>query len=336
MSQAENNSAFARVPFNFHTQKAEEFRNSMKQENNQPVNSDANQPVPPQGQPVQATQPVNPVQPEPAPVSALVQQAVPPYPMPPLQYPQPPQQQQVVDASVAQRLEDERNAAYQEIQQLRQAVANLSTEQYHNQRENAVNNALSQELLESLGTIDADDARKLAGAMYDSMSAPMEQMRGELQQQRKMLDQQAQKAQQDAAYQNIARLNSEVMRYHPDFAQVVNMPEFRDFLMQRDGYSYETRDQRAAREYQNGNPAYIIDLLYQFKGTRPDVQKAMTVAPSNAPSHVQAPTSQDSGTPQYTLRELNDLFGMRRISHEQYKAELAKLKPAIAAQYYQQ
>ena len=330
MSQVENNSAFARVPFNFHQQKAEEFRRSLEQEN-QPASSDVTQPVPPQEPPVQATpqQPATPSA-EPAPAPAM-----PPYPMPPLQYAQP-APQQPTDASLAQRLEEERNAAYQEIQQLRQAVANLSTAQYQTQRDNAVNNALSPELLESLGTIDAEDARKLAGAMYDSMSAPMEQMRSEIQQQKQAIAQQAQRAQQDAAYQNIARLNSEVMRYHPDFAQVVNDPKFREFLMQRDGYSYETRDQRAAREYQNGNPAYIIDLLYQFKGTRPNIQQAMSVAPSNAPSHVQSAPASQPGASQYTLRELNDLFSMRRISPEQYKEELAKLKPAIAAQYYQQ
>ncbi len=325
MSQVENNNAFARVPFNFHQQKAEEFRNSMNQENTQSAPATAEPPV-------QATAP----QPEP-PVQATAPQ--PDYPMPPLQQyipPQPQPQQQVVDAGVAQRLADERNAAYQEIQQLRQAVANLSTAQYQTQRDNVVNNALSPELLDSLGTIDADDAKKLAGAMYDSMSAPMEEMRSELQQQRQAIAQQAQAAQQNAMYQNIARLNSEVMRYHPDFAQVVNDPKFRDFLMQRDGYSYETRDQRAAREYQNGNPAYIIDLLYQYKGTRPNVQQAMSVAPSNAPSHVQAAPATQQGAPQYTLRELNDLYSMRRISPEQYKEELAKLKPTIAAQYYQQ
>lgn len=327
--QVESNNAFARVPFNFHQQRADEFRKSMAQEN-QPAPTDVQpQPSTPDPQP-QATQQTTPA-PEPA------QQTPPPYPMPPLQYPQQPQpQQQVVDAGIAQRLEDERNAAYQEIQQLRQAVANLSTAQYQTQRDNAVNSALSPELLESLGTIDAEDAKKLAGAMYDSMSAPMEQMRNEIQQQKQAIAQQAQRAQQDAAYQNIARLNSEVMRYHPDFAQVVNDPKFREFLMQRDGYSYETRDQRAAREYQNGNPAYIIDLLYQFKGTRPNIQQAMSVAPSNAPSHVQSTPATQQGESQYTLRELNDLYSMRRISPEQYKAELAKLKPTIAAQYYQQ
>lgn len=327
--QENTNNAFARVPFNFHQQKAEEFRKSMAQEN-QPDPSGVQPTNPSQDNVQQTTQQAVP---QPAP-----SQEMPPYPMPPLQYaqPQPQPQQQVVDAGVAQRLEDERNAAYQEIQQLRQAVANLSTAQYQTQRDNAVNHALSPELLDSLGTIDAEDAKKLAGAMYDSMSAPMEQMRNEIQQQRQAIAQQAQRAQQDAAYQNIARLNSEVMRYHPDFAQIVNDPKFRDFLMQRDGYSYETRDQRAAREYQNGNPAYIIDLLYQFKGTRPNVQQAMSVAPSNAPSHVQSAPATQQGDSQYTLRELNDLYSMRRISQEQYKAELAKLKPSIAAQYYQQ
>lgn len=330
MSQVENNSAFARVPFNFHQQKAEEFRRSLEQDN-QPAPTEATPPVPSQEPPVQAA----PQQPATPPAEPAPSPAMPPYPMPPLQYAQP-APQQPVDAGLAQRLEEERNAAYQEIQQLRQAVANLSTAQYQTQRDNAVNSALSPELLESLGTIDAEDARKLAGAMYDSMSAPMEQMRSEIQQQKQAIAQQAQRAQQDAAYQNIARLNSEVMRYHPDFAQVVNDPKFREFLMQRDGYSYETRDQRAAREYQNGNPAYIIDLLYQFKGTRPNIQQAMSVAPSNAPSHVQPAPASQPGASQYTLRELNDLFSMRRISPEQYKEELAKLKPAIAAQYYQQ
>ena len=168
------------------------------------------------------------------------------------------------------------------------------------------------------------------------MTPQVEQMRSEIQQQRQALAQQAQQAQQAQAYQNIARLNSEVMRYHPDFGQIIQDPKFREFLNQRDGYSYETRDQRAAREYQNGNPAYVIDLLYQFKGTRPNVQQAMSVAPSSAPSHVQQAQPSQQGAPQYTLRELNDLFSMRRISPEQYKEELAKLKPTIAAQYYQQ
>lgn len=321
--------AFARVPFNFSAQKAAEFRAQLEADQGaQPAPADDPQPAP---------QPVPQPAPQPAPAQAGEQAAVQPVnPMPELPPLQPRQPQPAVDQQLLQQLQQERDAAAQEIQQLRQAVANLSQAQYQSDRQHVVDKALSPELLESLGTIDAEDARKLGGAMYDAMSAPLDELRSSMQQQRDAIAQQQQQMQQSAMYQQVARLNSEVERYHPDFQKILREPEFQKFLDERDGYSSETKNERAMREYQRGNSAYVIGLLYDYKGQRPNVQNAMSVVPSNAPSHVAAPASSQNGGTQYTLKELNDMYMMRQITPEQYKQELAKLKQVYAAQYSKQ
>lgn len=323
--------AFARVPFNFSTQKAAEFRAQLEADSGtQPAPAGDAQPAPqPAPQPV-----IQPVQ-EQAGEPVATPPANPMPDLPPL-YPSQSQPQPSADQQLIAQLQQERDAAAQEIQQLRQAVSNLAATRYEADRKQVIDKVLSPELLESLGTIDADDARKLGGAMYDAMSAPLNEIRSSIQQQRDAFAQQQQQMQQNAMYQQVARLNSEVERYHPDFQKILREPEFKKFLDERDGYSSESRNERAMREYERGNSAYVIGLLYEYKGQRPNVQNAMSVVPSNTPSHVAPAGSGNSGAPSYTLKELNDMYMMRQITPEQYKQELAKLKQSFSAQYSKQ
>ena len=126
-------------------------------------------------------------------------------------------------------------------------------------------------------------------------------------------------------------LNGRILAAHPDFYQIMNTPEYRQYVTQRDGKSSETRDVRAAREYLNGNTDYVVDMISQFKASRagaarPDAVPPAQVAPGGAPAQ---------GAPQkapLTLRDLNNLFQTRQISPDEYMRMLPEVRKAQMAQ----
>lgn len=184
------------------------------------------------------------------------------------------------------------------------------------------------EAFAGLETVDADDARKIIGMSAEVLQEPLQQtvkQMDELRQQQAQMQQYM--AQQTAAIQS-QRARDALLSAHPDFFELYDRnPAFRQFLNQRDGLSYQTREQRAIAEYNAGNAPYLIDLINQFKGQSPNVNNIKTVAPvqvANAASSYQQPAAQ----PRYTLADLNYFMQTGQISPDQYRDELNKLRAA--------
>ena len=156
----------------------------------------------------------------------------------------------------------------------------------------------------------------------------MEDIRKELEQQRKALADAQQRSAFEMYDMRRQAMNAEIMKAHPDFMQIQNTPEYKAFMSQHDGLSSKTRDQRAAEEYMAGNTAYVIDLLNQLKQNKPSVQNIMSVAPVQTANGATTAPATASSVPQYTLAELNTLYQMRRITHDEYREQLNKLRAA--------
>lgn len=302
MSQAPVSSAFRRVPQN---------PNQISQSTNPPVDS--------QPQPTASTAPaVPPVAPEQATSSAS---APAPAPMPAPVY--------GVDP-------DAYNAVAQERDQLRQALDNLTQERdqlYQDRhelerirREQEAQQAISAQAFENLGSVDVEDAQAISRAVLTAAQKPLEDLRADIAAQRAALEAAQKRTTQDMFNMRRNALNAEILRAHPDFPTLQNTPEYKQFMSQRDGLSSKTRDQRAAEEYMAGNTAFVIDMLNRMKGSKPNVEQVMTVAPVQSSSGaVGAPAASGASTP-YTLSELNSLYQMRRISHDEYREQLKKLR----------
>ena len=230
---------------------------------------------------------------------------------------------QGVDPNAYNQVVAQNQAAAQEIQQLRNAVANLSQQANDTQRANALDRYFNQDMMDSLSTIADDDTRKIGEAVYGMMNDEIKELRQELAQQR-------QATANNAMVQQVQQFNGVIARYHPDYPQLLQSQEFRNFLAQRDGYSSESRDRRALIEYQRNNPAYLVDLINQFKSQRPNVQNIQSVAPSNTPGYVGGSNTRQGSA--YTLKELNDMFQMGRITQDAYKEELRKMRQGSTPQ----
>lgn len=327
--------AFTRTPINPYQQRAADQRAAMQQ-GGDPTPQPAPQPAPtPQPALVPPPAKPNPITTPPAPQPAT-QPAVPPTAPTPAQAPAPaptPNHDDIyrqMEAQFQAQLQRERQAWEQEKSQYNQTIQNLTQrsneyDQLKAQQEMA--KALSDEAFAGLEGVDVEDARRIGAVALTAANAQMAGMRKEIEEQRKLLQQGIEHQQAEAMKLRIQQLNSEVMAQHPDFFQIMQTPEYRTFMAQRDGYSSKTRDQRAAEEYANGNSAYVINLLNELKGSRPNVQDVMSVAPVQT-AQQPMPSTGTPGAPQYTLKELNDLYQMRHITHEQYREELKKLRAA--------
>lgn len=316
-------SAFTRVPVNPYQQRAAEQRKAMQQDGGDPAPQPSPAPAP-QPSPAPAPQPSPAPAPQPVPTPTPV-----PTPMPaPVPMPQPDIYQQL-EAQMNARFEQERQRWEQEKAQYNQTIENLTQrsneyEQLKAQQEMA--KALSDEAFNGLEGVEIEDARRIGAVALSAANAQIAGLRKELDEHRKQLQQGMEHQQQEAMKLRVQQLNNEVLQHHPDFFNIMQTPEYRNFMAQRDGYSAKTRDQRAAEEYYSGNSAYIINLLNELKGQRPNVQDVMSVAPVQT-AQQPVPTGAPAGT-QYTLKELNDLYQMRHITHEQYREELKKLRAA--------
>lgn len=121
--------------------------------------------------------------------------------------------------------------------------------------------------------------------------------------------------------------NREITRVHPDFFELQNTPAYREFMSQPIApHSNMTRDQFAAAEYKRGNTAFVIDLLTQLKQQTASPESVMTVAPIQTASGAAVNTEADA--PQYTLRDLLDLFQTGQLTHDQYREQVARLRAA--------
>lgn len=327
--------AFTRTPVNPYQQRAAEQRAAMQNPGDpQPQPT----PPPPAPQPALVPPPAkpNPIATPPAPPAPqpTPQPPVPPTVPTPVPNPAPmPNHDEMyrqMEAQFQAQLQRERQMWEQDKAQLNQTIQNLTQrsneyDQLKAQQEMA--QALSDEAFAGLEGVDVEDARRIGAVALSAANAQMAGMRKEMEEQRKLLQQGIEHQQAEAMKLRIQQLNSEVLAQHPDFFHIMQTPEYRTFMSQRDGYSSKTRDQRAAEEYANGNSAYVINLLNELKGTRPNVQDVMSVAPVQT---AQQPVSNTPvpGAPQYTLKELNDLYQMRHITHEQYREALKQLRAA--------
>ncbi len=304
--------SFLKTPANFHTGKVPEGTNSA---------SDSPS-VPP------AVPPITSLAPKPLSESTNVPPAAPVDSPSSVQFT--PLPQQTFDPSYVQQVIADRDRLAQNYEQMRKELENYAQSQRELdeiKRQQALQQAISPELYDKLESIDKADAEALTQAVLTAARAPIESLKSELENQRALVAAQAKSVAREQQRQRIERLNAEVRRYHPDFDALQNTKEYHEFMSQHDGLSSKTRDERAAEEFLAGNTAYVVDLLNQLKGNKSQVQNITTVAPVQSASAVAvAPAA----APQITLRDLNNMYQMRQISHDQYRAELQKLRAAGA------
>lgn len=247
-----------------------------------------------------------------------------------------------IDPRLQQQLEAERQMFAQREQQWQQwaqaqneqlAAGRKAQEELAKlqNREAIANKFASDEAFADLASVDADDARKIIQLTAEAFQEPLQATSQQLQQMQQQMQQQQQyMAQQTAAIQS-QRVRDELLAAHPDFFQLYeNNTAFRQFLNERDGLSYQTREQRAIAEYNAGNAPYLIDLINQFKGKSPKVNDMKTVAPVQV-ANAAAPYQQPAQRPQYTLADLNYFIQTGQISPDQYRVELNKLRAAQPA-----
>ncbi len=226
-------------------------------------------------------------------------------------------------AAVSQQYQQQIDAQQAQLQQMAQKLQDYEDLK----RRAAIQQQVDSVSYDDLASIDPDDARKLGASFLSAANAPIEDIRRELAEQRQMLQQTAEQQRAEAERLRIQHINDEILRAHPDFFELQNTPEYKQFMSQRDGLSSETRDQRAAREFLAGNTAYVVDVLNQLKGQKPNVKDIQSVAPVQTARTTAAVPTQQQGS-QFTLGELNSLYQMRRIDYPQYMAELKKLRAA--------
>lgn len=230
-------------------------------------------------------------------------------------------------AQASQQMQAQIQQQAQELEQYKQMQAEL--EQYR-QREALMQKFSSDDAFAGMETIAPDDARRLIQMAAEVTHPALQQTQDTLarQQQEMAAQQQAMRAElQRAQYQRTAQ---DILAQHPDFYELYNRPDFKAFMLTRDGYSSKTREQIASEEFYAGNTAYVVDLLNRYKGTLPKSQDIQQVPPVQVAGNSAMP-AQSVTQPQFTLAELNSLMQTRRISPEQYRQYLNELRQAAQA-----
>lgn len=231
----------------------------------------------------------------------------------------------------AQREQQWQQWAEQQNAQLKQAQAAQAELAKLQNREALAKKLASNETFAGLESVDADDARRLIGITAEAFQEPLDAAAQQLQQLRQEQAQMQKYIEQQTAALQSQRVRDELLQAHPDFFQLYdNNQAFRQFLNERDGLSYQTREQRAIAEYNAGNAPYLINLINQFKGTAPKTDDMKTVAPVQV-ANAAAPYQQPVQKPQYTLADLNYFMQTGQISPDQYREELNKLRAAQPA-----
>ena len=177
-----------------------------------------------------------------------------------------------------------------------------------------------------LATVDAEDAKRISEGVLKAMEARLAPVQQQLEQQRQQLAQTAQYQEQRFVQQRAQDTLSKIVAKHPDFMALQNNPNFKAFMQQRDGYSSQTLDDRAAAEFRMGNAEYITHLVDQFKQVQPAAASITSVAPVQTAAAPAAPAGPVEQLP--TLHELNSMMQMRQITPDQYRDWLAKIRAA--------
>lgn len=327
--------AFDKVPSNPYQAKADEFRQQLATEQApapQPEAGPQNSIYPQFGGDAGAgTAPQ--AAPQPAPEQAPAPQAAPrPEPQPAPQPAYPPQAG--YDPVLAERLAAEREqfrqaygAQAKELEELRAKAAELDDIK----RRASVRADVQQKMLDGLSSVTPEDAQAISESVLTMADQRLDPLKQQLEQQRREFEEATARQRAELERSRREMLNGRILAAHPDFYQIMNTPEYRQYVTQRDGKSSETRDVRAAREYLNGNTDYVVDMISQFKASRagaarPDAVPPAQVAPGGAPAQ---------GAPQkapLTLRDLNNLFQTRQITPDEYMRMLPEVRKAQMAQ----
>lgn len=303
--------SFGSVPVNPYQEKAKAFKDGENQ-----------------------SQPNNAIYPEPAAQQSVVQ---PLYadqqyqqPQPYTQYQQPVQQSANPYAEyAAQELASERDALRQQLADERAQMEELrkSKDELDDIKRRAHLRAeIQKQAIDNLETVSPDDYQSIVESVTNLTLASTEPLKRELEQQRRELDERTRYNQKLYADTRRNMLNNKIFAAHPDFNQLINTPEYRSFMAQRDGLSSETRDARASREYLNGNTDYVIDLLNQFKSGRASAGNVATVPPVQVAPGAAQVLAQPAGSQPLTLRELNNLFQTRQITADEYRLLVDKAR----------
>lgn len=241
----------------------------------------------------------------------------------------------IVNPAIYHQMEAERQqflqqqqAMAQQLEEANRTIQNLAqaNQEYETLKQQAqMQAAITDDTFGELSSVDSEDAKRISHATLNAVQQGLDPMKRELEELRKFVNERSVQTQQQLQQQRVSALTNKVLAAHPDFLQFQHSPEYQQFMSQRDGLSHMTRDQRAAQEFQAGNTDYVIDVLRQFKEGVPNAANIMSVAPVQTPTGQPAPT-QD--TPPMTLGELNNLYHMRQISHEDYLQELKKIRSA--------
>ena len=324
--------AFDKAPTNPYTAKAEEFRQNLAAEAPAQEPGPQNSIYPQFGaqEPSPASAPAP--EPAPAPQPEQVQIAPPsqPQPAPAPQYPP----AGGYDPMLAERLAAEREqfrqaygAQAKELDELRAKAAELDDIK----RRASVRADVQQKMLDGLSSVTPEDAQAISESVLTMADQRLDPLKQQLEQQRREFEEATARQRAELERSRREMLNGRILAAHPDFYQIMNTPEYRQYVTQRDGKSSETRDVRAAREYLNGNTDYVVDMISQFKASRagaarPDAVPPAQVAPGGVPAQ---------GAPQkapLTLRDLNNLFQTRQISPDEYMRMLPEVRKAQMAQ----
>lgn len=320
-------SDFSKAPANPYTAKADEFRQQMAAEQApaQPEPGPQNSIYPQFGA---AAEPASP-QPAPEPAAEPAPQPA-PQPAPAPQYPP----AGGYDPMLAERLAAEREqfrqafgAQAQELEQLRAKAAELDDIK----RRASVRADVQQKMLDGLSSVTPEDAQAISESVLTMADQRLDPLKQQLEQQRREFEEATARQRAELERSRREMLNGRILAAHPDFYQIMNTPEYRAYVTQRDGKSSETRDIRAAREYLNGNTEYVVDMISQFKASRAGAARPDTVPPAQMAAGG-APAQGAPKAPQLTLRDLNNLFQTRQISPDEYRRLLPEVRRAQMAQ----
>lgn len=227
------------------------------------------------------------------------------------------------NAAMQQKLQ-EQDATISNLMQLQQEHADLQRQMQLRKDADSIDYS-------QLNTVDPEDAKRISEGVLKAMEARLAPMQQQMQQQQQQLQQTAQYQEQRFVQQRAQNTVAKIMEKHPDFLALQQNPNFRAFMQQRDGYSSQTLDDRAAAEFKMGNAQYITHLIDQFKRvSQPAAESITSVAPVQTAAAPAAPAGPAEQLP--TLHELNSMYQMRQISPDQYREWLAKIR---AAQNYQ-
>lgn len=318
---------FDKVPANPYQERAEAFKKQNEPAASNPAAGGNN--IYPQQAPQPQAAPASNAEPQPAPQPQPQPQPQPTPAPQPLAYPSG-QTEPYYDPSVVQGLAYERDQLRQQLAADRKRMEDLqkSAEELNDlKRRASIRADIQQQAIDNLETVSPDDYTAIVESATNLAMAQTEPLKKELEQQRKELEERTRYNQQMLENTRKDLLNARIFAAHPDFAQMVNTPEYRNFMSQRDGLSSETRDTRASREYLNGNTDYVIDLLNKFKQSRNNAGGVATVPPVQVAPGA-APSAAQTTPTRYTLRELNNLFQTRQISADEYREFLPDARKA--------